>query len=50
MPGKSAILKPVADRNPAPPETQDRSVDHWPNNPATVDEFDREHMGIAAKE
>lgn len=50
MTRKSGIFKPVAGRNPDPPNEQDRPVNEQHNNPATVDEFEREHMGIAAKE
>lgn len=35
---------------PTSPDGQTRPVKLDHNNPASIEEFDREHMGIAAKE
>ncbi len=50
MTKKNGYSKPAVGQRPALPDGAVRPARQQHNNPATMDEFDREHMGIAAKE
>ena len=41
---------PRADQRPVPTAAQSRAARQEHNNPATIEEFEREQMGLAAKE
>jgi hypothetical protein len=47
---KNAFLKTAADQHRAAANANARPSRPEHNNPATLEEFDREHMGVAAKE
>ena len=50
MTPKSDRSRAWADQRPAPANVQTEPVKQDHNHPVTVEEFDREHMGVAAKE
>ena len=50
MTPKSGKSRASADQRPVPANVQTEPVEQDHNHPVTVEEFDREHMGIAAKE